>query len=199
MNPGVRFSRALTMLGVGLLFAISTMASAVEVAGVKLDDTAHVANQDLKLNGAGIRYKVIFKVYVAGLYLAEKKTNTQDVLAVPGAKRISLVMLRDVESENFGQAFMDGLRKNNDLAERTKFVNQELAFGQLFASVPELKKGDTLNIDWLPGTGTIVSLNGKKIIEPQPDVLFYNALIKIWLGRSPADAKLKVAMLGETQ
>jgi hypothetical protein len=59
-----------------------------------------------------------------------------------------------------------------------------------------LKKGDMLTIDWLPGTGTLVSLNGKKIAEPQPDVLFYNALMKIWLGPHPADAKLKVAMMG---
>ncbi len=172
------------------------MASAVELAGVKLDDTARVANQELKLNGAGIRYKLIFKVYVAGLYLADKKTNLNDILAVPGAKRISLVMLRDVESEDFGQAFMDGLKKNSELSERTKIINQELAFGQLFASVPELKKGDNLTIDWLPGQGTIVQLNGKKIIEPQPDVGFFNALLKIWLGKSPADSKLKVAMMG---
>jgi hypothetical protein len=196
MNLGVRFGRALAMLGVALLFAFSTTASAMDVAGVKLDDTAHVGTQDLKLNGAGIRYKLIFKVYVAGLYLAEKKTSVQDILAVPGAKRVSLVMLRDVQSEDFGQAFMDGLRKNTELSERTRIVTQELAFGQLFASVPELKKGDMLTIDWLPGTGTLVSLNGKKIAEPQPDVLFYNALMKIWLGPHPADAKLKVAMMG---
>lgn len=184
------------MLGFCMLCAVSSMASAVELAGVKLDDTARVANQELKLNGAGIRYKLIFKVYVAGLYLADKKTNLNDILAVPGAKRISLVMLRDVESEDFGQAFMDGLKKNSELSERTKIINQELAFGQLFASVPELKKGDNLTIDWLPGQGTIVQLNGKKIIEPQPDVGFFNALLKIWLGKSPADSKLKVAMMG---
>lgn len=200
MKLSVRFGRALAMLGASLLFAGSQMASAAEVAGVKMDDTAQVANQNLKLNGAGIRYKVIFKVYVAGLYLAEKKTTTQDALDASGAKRISLVMLRDVQSEDFGQAFMDGLRRNTELNERTKFVKQELAFGQLFASVPELKKGDMLNIDWLPGTGTTISLNGKKIIEPQPDVVFFNALMKIWLGPHPADAKLKVAMLsGEAQ
>jgi hypothetical protein len=196
MNLGVRLSRVLAILGVGLLFAFSSMTSATEVAGVKLDDTVHVGTQDLKLNGAGIRYKLIFKVYVAGLYLAEKKTNLPDILAVPGTKRVSLVMLRDVQSEDFGQAFMDGLKKNTELNERTKFVTQELAFGQLFASVPELKKGDMLTIDWVPGTGTVVSLNGKKISEPQPDVLFYNALMKIWLGPHPADAKLKVAMMG---
>jgi len=196
MNVSVRIGRALAMLGIGILMSLSAAAATVEIAGVKLEDTAKVGGQDLKLNGAGIRYKLIFKVYVAGLYMADKKNNLPDILAVPGAKRITLVMLRDVESETFGQAFMDGIRKNTDLAERSKFVSQELAFGQLFASVPELKKGDVLTTDWIPGSGTICSLNGKKITDYIPDQQFYNALLKIWLGRSPADAKLKIAMMG---
>jgi hypothetical protein len=198
MRVGIRISRVLAMLGLSVMLGMAQVASALEVSGVKLDETARVGNQDLKLNGAGIRYKVIFKVYVAGLYIAEKKNNLADVLAVPGAKRISLTMLRDVESETFGQAFMDGIKKNTDLAERAKFINQELTFGQLFASVPELKKGDVLTVDWIPGSGTVVMVNGKKLTEYIPDVQFYNALMKIWLGRSPADAKLKAAMLGET-
>jgi hypothetical protein len=199
MNAGVRVGRILAMLGICMLMGFASVASAtVEVAGVKLEETVHVANQDLKLNGAGIRYKVIFKVYVAGIYLAEKKNKVEDILAVPGAKRITLVFLRDLGSESFGQAFMDGIKKNTDLAERAKFVPQELTFGQLFASIPELKKGDILTTDWIPGSGTMVSLNGKKIIDSVPDVQFYNALLKIWLGRSPPDSKLKSALLGET-
>lgn len=197
MDGGVRIGRIWVMFCIGILMAFASLASAVEVAGVKLDDTVRVGDQELKLNGAGIRYKVVFKVYVAGLYLTEKKSNLADVLAVPGAKRITLVMLRDIESESLGQAFMDGLRKNNDLAERTKIINQELIFGRLFASIPELKKGDVLTTDWIPGSGTICHLNGKKVSEFIPDVLFYNALLKIWLGRSPPDVKLKAALFGE--
>ena len=65
MNAGVRVGRILAMLGICMLMGFASVASAtVEVAGVKLEETVHVANQDLKLNGAGIRYKVIFKVYV---------------------------------------------------------------------------------------------------------------------------------------
>jgi hypothetical protein len=190
-------SRALAILGVAVALASGSVASAVEIAGVKLDETARVGDQDLKLNGAGIRYKVIFKVYVAGLYLAERKTNLPDILALPGAKRVTLVMLRDVDSDSFGQAFMDGIRKNSEIAERAKLVSQMLTFGQMFASVPEIKKGDVLIVDWIPGAGTICQHNGKKISEFIPDVAFYNALLKIWLGRNPADNRLKTAMLGE--
>jgi hypothetical protein len=201
MKAGLRVAQLLSMFGLCLLIGFSSVASAVDIAGMKMEDTARVNNQELKLNGAGIRYKVIFKVYVAGLYLAEKKNKLDDILAVPGAKRISLIFLRDIESDSFGQAFMDGIRKNTELAERSKFVSQELTMGQLFASVPEIKKGDVLNVDWIPGPngGTTVSVNGKKLQEGIPDPLFYNALIRIWLGKSPADAKLKIAMMGEAQ
>ncbi len=202
MNFGIRMGRALVAFGaVTTLFAAllaAPTACAVEVAGYKFDDTAKVNGQDLKLNGAGIRYKFVIKVYAAGLYIADKKTTLPEVLAEPGAKRISLIMLRDVDSDTFGQAFMDGIRKNSDVSERAKIVNQMLTFGHLFGSIPELKKGDMVTTDWIPGSGTVVSVNGKKLTDPIPDVLFYNALLKIWLGASPADSKLKTALLGET-
>ena len=54
-----------------VLFA-SLGAGAIEVAGVKVDEGAEVAGSRLVLNGAGIRYKAVFKVYVAGLYLNRK-------------------------------------------------------------------------------------------------------------------------------
>ena len=141
-----RISRAF-FLACTLLAAIPG-AMAMEVSGVKFDDTVRVADQDLTLNGAGVRYKVIFKVYAAGLYLPVKKTAAADVLNLPGAKRMAIVMLRDVSSEDFGQAFLSGIQKNSEKAEKAKLINQLLKFGQLFASIPELKKGDMLTTDW---------------------------------------------------
>jgi len=187
-----------TRLAAAALLALACGgAGAVEVAGVKLDDSVQVANQALKLNGAGVRYKVIFKVYAAGLYLAERKTSVADVLAAPGVKRVTLVMLRDVGNEEFGQSFMAGIKNNSTREERAKYVNQMMQFGEMFASIPELKKGDVITADWIPDAGTVSSHNGKKISGPLPDVGFYNALLKIWLGDNPADDQLKQNLLGE--
>ncbi|HEX7642328.1 MAG TPA: chalcone isomerase family protein [Burkholderiaceae bacterium] len=197
MNLGIRLGRAL--LAAGFLAALfgAPAASAVEVAGYKFDDTVKVNNQDLKLNGAGIRYKFVVKVYAAGLYIADKKGTAADVIAEPGAKRITLIMLREVGSDTMGQAFIDGIKKNSDINERAKIVNQMLTFGNLFGSIPALNKGDIVTTDWIPGSGTVVSVNGKKLTDPIPDVAFFNALLKIWLGNNPADSKLKSAMLGD--
>ena len=194
MNVAARFTRSILFLLLSALL-ISSRAHAVEIAGTKIDDTAQVANQTLKLNGAGIRYKVIFKVYAAALYLPEQKNSTSDILALPGAKRVSLVILRDLRSEELGQRFMDGIKKNADINERTKLVDSMLAFGQNFALLPDMKKGDVINMDWIPGTGATGFYNGKKFGTPIQDPLFYNALLKIWIGSSPVDDKLKQAWL----
>ena len=179
-----------------LAFAVIGSASAVEVAGVKINDSVEAANTSLKLNGAGIRYKVFFKVYVAALYLSEPKNTTEGVLALGGPKQINLSMLRDLSSDTLGQAFLDGVKRNSDKAERTKFLDQFLKLGQLFATVPELKKGDVLSMEWVPDAGTEIFINGKRIGENFPDVVFFNALLKIWLGENPVDATLKNQLLG---
>ena len=59
--------------------AASVAAAPVELAGVTLQDRAVVADTPLVLNGAGIRYKAVFKVYTAGLYLGTKASTTEEV------------------------------------------------------------------------------------------------------------------------
>lgn len=179
-----------------LVAGLSQNAQAVEVAGMKLEDTAKVANKDLKLNGAGVRTKAIFKVYVAGLYLPEKKTTPADILALSGPRRLKLVLLREVNSEDFGQAFMDGLNANSDKAEKAKFVNQTVKMGEIFASIPSLNKGDTITSDWIPGVGMNILVNDKKVGDTLPGIEFANAFLKIWLGDKPADSALKQNLLG---
>lgn len=197
MKPGIRILQWWAWASMFASMSIAASANAVEVGGVKLDDTVRVANQDLKLNGAGIRYKAIFKVYVAGLYLSEKKSTVPDVLAVPGARRVTLVMLRDVSNEELGRGFMSGIQQNSDRTEKARLVSQLMKFGEIFASIPELKKGDILTTDWVPGSGTIVHHNGRKVSDILPDLAFYNAILKIWLGDKPVDSRLKPLMLGE--
>jgi hypothetical protein len=183
--------------GVILTCAASLPAfAAVDVNGYKFEDSVKVAGKDLVLNGAGMRTKVIIKVYAAGLYLTEKKSSMAEIAATDGPRRVKLMMARDLSIDSFGTAFMDGLRENTSVAERNAIVTQITKFGEMFAGVAGLKKGDVMTIDWVPGVGTICELNGKKVGEVVPDVAFYNALLRIWLGEHPADRSLKPALLG---
>jgi ribosomal protein L9 len=188
------------MAGALLAAAISLPAQAsVDVNGYKFEETAKVAGKELKLNGAGMRTKIIIKVYAAGLYLPEKKTNVADILKQEGPRRVTLQMARNISSDDFGKAFMDGLNENVDKADKQKIASQIGKMGELFASVDGLKKGDVLHLDWIPGTGTQAELNGKKLGEAIPDLNFYNAILRIWLGDKPVDRSLKPALLGEAK
>ena len=190
-----RLGRALAT--VCLCATLAQPALAVDVGGVKLDDTVQLANQALKLNGAGVRYKLIFKVYTIALYLPEKKSQLAEILALPGPRRLEIVMLRDISSDDLGKSFMEGLNRTSDQADRTRLLSQTMQLGAMFEMVPGLKKGDMLTVDWLPEEGTLCRLNGKQLGEKVPDLAFYNALLKIWIGAHPADLQLRAHLLGE--
>jgi hypothetical protein len=185
------------------LFAIAALAAAcgaqaaIDVNGIKFEDTNKVGGKELKLNGAGMRTKIVIKVYAAGLYLPEKKSNVADILKLDGPRRVTLVMARDIPAEDLGKAFMDGINENLDKAEKAKIVGQLGKFGEMFAAVDDIKKGDVMHMDWIPGTGTVCELNGKRIGESVSDLNFYNAVLRIWLGEKPVDRSLKPALLGE--
>jgi hypothetical protein len=181
--------------GALLVGAFGQAAVAAEVAGVKFADSVKVAGKELQLNGLGVRTKFILKVYATGLYLQDKKSTVEEVMAAEGPRRVQLVMMRDVTSDAFGDAFMSGINNNLDTKDKTKIVTQISKFGEMFALLDALKKGDVLDLDWIPGQGTTCYLNGKRIGDITPDVAFYNAILKIWLGNKPADASLKPKLL----
>lgn len=182
--------------GLALALSLSGAAQAVEVGGLKFDDTVKVAGKELKVNGAGVRTRIVIKVYALVLYLPEKKDTAAGVLESAGPRRFSLGLLREVTGEELGQAFMAGITANTDKAERSKFVNQLAQFGEAFVNIPQAKKGDVINVDWVPDTGTVMTFNGKPIGEPLKDIAFYNAVLKIWLGDKPVDSSLKPQLLG---
>ncbi len=183
-------------LVMGGLLAFSLGAAAVEVGGVTLDEQVKVGNSELKLNGAGIRTKAFFKVYVAALYLGDKKSSTAEVLSATGPKRVTLTMLREVSSDQLSQALLDGINNNSSSEEKLQLFNQMLAIGQIFGAYRSIKPKDVVTLDWVPGSGTQIFMNGKKLGDTLPEASFYNALLKIWLGEKPADKSLKRQMLG---
>lgn len=171
-------------------------AASVEINGIKLDDSTEVRSSKLLLNGAGIRYKGPFKVYVAGLYL-EKKASTQDeVVSQPGAKRMTVTMVREIEANELGKLLTRGVEDNTGKAEMSKLIPGLLRMGQIFAEQKKLVAGDNFLIDWLPGVGSVITIKGKVQGEPFKEPEFFRALMSIWLGPAPADFKLKDALLG---
>ena len=185
------------LLAILCLAAGAASAATVDVAGVKLEDTIDVRGSKLVLNGAGVRYKAVFKVYTAGLYLGKKAGTTDDVLAAPGAKRMTITMLRDIDSAELGKLFSRGMEDNMDKAAFSKLIPGVLRMSEVFSNHKKLLAGENFIVDWVPGTGTVLTVKGKIEGDPFKEPEFFNALMRIWLGPNPADWKLKDALLGK--
>src|SRR3990167_9620263 len=108
-------------------------AATVDVAGVQLEDRITVNGSPLQLNGAGVRYKAVFKVYTAGLYLGKKAATPEEVLAAPGAKRMQITMLREIDSNELGKLFTRGVQDNAPKTEMSKLIPGLIKMGQIFS------------------------------------------------------------------
>jgi len=185
------------LLAAAALVLASAAFAQVTVSGVKFDEMTDLRGSKLQLNGAGIRYKAIFKVYAAGLYLTKKGNTTEEVLAMPGAKRMNITMLREIDSAELGKLFSRGMADNMEKAAFSKLIPGVIRMSQIFSDHKRLNAGDTFAIDWIPGAGTVITVKGVPQGEPFKEPEFFNALLRIWLGPSPADWKLKEALLGQ--
>jgi len=181
-------------LGVALWFMAAPV-PAVEVAGVTVPDSAALADgETLVLNGAGVRTKFFFKIYVGALYLGAKVTTPEAAYGAPGGRRVLMHFLYDeVEAAKLVEAWNEGFEGNLDKAELAHLRPRIDAFNALFTDV---RRGDEVRLDYLPGKGTEVWYGDTRrgVVEGAD---FQAALLRIWLGGKPADKSLKAALLGE--
>ena len=119
------------------------------------------------------------------------------MLAAPGPKRIHITMLRDIDGNELGKLFTKGMEANAPRDEFVKSINGVLKLSEVFASRKQLNSGDSFSVDYVPGVGSTLLLNGKTVMgEPIKEPEFFSALLRIWLGDKPADDALKDALLG---
>ena len=184
-------------LAAGLCWgAAATAAVAVELAGVKVEDAVTVSGTKLQLNGAGIRYKGPFKVYVGDLYTTRRVSSLDDLIAAPGPKRLSMTFLRDINSAELGKWLTRGMEDNVSKQELSKIIPGMIKMGDIFAANKSFAPGDVCSLEWDPAKGLSVYAKGKLQAEPFKDPAFYRALMSIWFGNTPADWKLKDELLG---
>ena len=172
--------------------------TATEVGGIRFPASVTLGNAPLQLNGAGVRYKAVFKVYAAGLYLNSKASTPEAVLASSGPRRMHIVMLRDIDANELGKLFTKGMEQNASREEFSKVIPGVIKMSDIFSQRKKLAAGDYFSIDYVPGVGSNIVVNGKPASDPIKEPEFFNALMKIWLGKSPADAQLKDLLLGKS-
>ncbi len=173
-----------------LLFALQSPAEAAELAGVTMSDTATVGGAPVVLNGMGLREKFFFDIYVGGLYLPAKTTDWKAAIAEEGPKRIVMHFIyKEVTADQIKETFEEGLAHNPNRASQA--ANFEKFYGWMEAMHP----GDQIVYDWVPGTGTTVTVKGQ-VKGTIPDADFMKMLWSIYIGEHPPTGPLKSGMMG---
>jgi hypothetical protein len=184
--------RKTAMLLTLAVFALASMSHAGTLAGATLPDTIQVGSTTLVLNGLGLRTKYAFKVYVAGLYLAQKSSDPAAILKAEAAKRIVMHFVRDVSKSQITDGFAESFENNTPDAAKTLKPDID----RLFSALDSVKDGDEIVFTYLPATGTSVAIGGKeKLTVAGP--AFAEMLFSVWLGPKPPNAALKKGILGK--
>lgn len=191
--PTPRLPRRLFVV---MLLLTAAGAQAARIDDQSFDDRIRIADTELLLNGVGLRAVAWLKGYAAGLYLVEKAGTPAGVLAQKGPKRVQLKMMVDADAAEFVKAFDKGMRRNHTAAEQAVLRERMVQFDRSVAALGALKKGDVIDLDWLPERGLMLSLNGRERGETIPGEDLYAGMLKIFIGRDPVDAKLKAGLLG---
>ncbi len=189
-----RWTRLLAAVVVSLA-AAGVGAQPAEIEGVKLEPSAQVGAATLQLNGAGVRTRAIFKVYVAALYVPQKSGDAAALLAQKGPRRVAITMLRNVDAETFAGALNDGLRSNHTEAQLAAMKPQIDALNATLKAVGEAKKGDVIHFEFMPDGGTRVTVNGQPRGSAIAGEDFFTAVLRIWIGDKPVDGGLKKGMV----
>jgi hypothetical protein len=170
---------------------IAATALAGEVAGVRMPATVTVEGKTLKLNGMGLRKKLMFKVYVAGFYLETPTNAPEAIIASDQVRRMDLHVLRNLKASQVTEAIEEGFEKNS----KAQMGALKERLGKFSGMFSDVKEGDEILMTYVPGKGTSVSVKGaeKGTVEGKD---FADALFAVWLGPNPVQEDLKKALLG---
>jgi len=174
------------------LALVAPTVRAGELAAVTMPDEVTVSGTTLHLNGMGLRKKMMFKIYVAGLYLEERTHDGAAAVGAAGKKRVVMHFTTNkAKKSKMDAAWVEGFEANSP-GEYSALADRVKTFKDFFG---DMKVGDEIECTMVPGQGTTVKLNGelKGTIERDD---FAAALLRVWLGVKPPTDDLKNGMLG---
>lgn len=165
--------------------------------GMRFDRRIEIAGTALQLNGTGKRAVAWFKAYAAALYLPSRAGTAKDAVAMSGPKRLQLRMFQDLPADEFTKAFRKGIERNTAEAELPKMRDRMVRFAAIVDTLVTVRKGDTVNLDFEPGKGTIFQHNGKVLGDTLAGEDFFASLLLSFVGERPYDKSMRAGLLGQ--
>ena len=183
-----------SFVAMSLVVMITSVCSAMEIAGVNMPESLEFGKTVLILNGAGVRTKYLLKLYVGGLYLKEKGQNPEDIIKADEPMAIRLHIISSlITSERMEESTREGFEKatgGNSGPVRDKIEKLISVFKE------EIKINDIYDLVYVPGKGVEVYKNGN-LCSMTEGLPFKRALFGIWLCVNPVQESLKEEMLGQ--
>jgi len=162
----------------------------VQVGEVTFSEQASALGEPLQLRGAALfRWKWVVRVYATALYLppgAARFDPADDV-----ARRLEFSYLVGISGPDFGAA-AEKLLARSFPAETLAPLRDRL--DRLAAAYVDVKPGDRYALSYLPGAGTELTLNGRRLALVE-GADFARAYFAIWLGQRPLDDGLRDRLL----
>lgn len=195
------FRLVASTLSVALVVTLLVASKVALATGVNHATSVTSGDQQLQLNGAGVRRKDNANLYSAGLYLSTPARTPDAVLGSQGVKQLRVHMLQAISSRDMAQLLSGGLTNNNSDDDLATMATDMLALGAFIADRGKLEAGDGFQIDWHPVTGTTITVFQRSESKPvrqtfeKQDLMV--AMLRIWIGSKPADPALKAALLGQ--
>ena len=182
-------------LGLGQMGA-QAAEPATRIAGVSFEPRITLAGQALQLNGSGLRAVAFLKGYAAALYLPQRAADADSVVAQRGAKRLQMKLLMDVPAAEFSKALHVGIARNLPAGQQGPLAERVGRFDALLQPLGQVRKGDLVNLDFVPGEGLQFWLNGRLLGPAIAGEDFYAAVLRVFIGEHVSDDRLRAGLLG---
>lgn len=144
-------------------------------------------SQELTLKNQAVLTYLWADVYAAALY-APAATPAKQAWDQQQALRLELYYFRDIDRNDVIKAANTTLERQQASAE----LKQELE--QLHASFRNIRSGDRYALDFRPGRGLNLQINGQVVFSSRNDALA-RAYLGIWLGPKGLSDELRGALL----
>ena len=173
-----------------ITFVFTSISWGLKIGGKVLPDKMKAGENELLLNGAGLRKKLIIKVYAGALYILESCSDANAIIEAdePVAVKMHFIY-KAVAPEKLIEAWNTGFGKS-DISNLQEEIT---TFNSYFTE--DAKKDEVYDIIYVPEVGTSVYMNNE-LKGTVPGLEFKKAVFSIWLGEQTELPKLKKAMLG---
>lgn len=188
--------KLLLLATLALSLGSPAIAGTLDVGGVKVEDSLSIYNNTLLLNGAGLVLNGKTPQYVVQIYAKQKFKTLDELVAIPGPKRLVLTAIKEVDTAPIVKMFNRSVDDVAGKSDRAKLIPGLMSIGELFKANRALKPGDVMTLDWVPISGLVIYLGGKLQGQPYREAELFKAAAGVWMGEFPADAKVKESLLG---